>query len=84
MFDFAVKVAERSHAVDDADYDLLKSHGFTDEDAWDIVAIAALFAMSNRLANAFSIRANDDSIRWGGRGGVEGGGNPSPRRPFPG
>ena len=26
-------------------------------DAWDIAAIAAMFAMSNRLANAFSIRA---------------------------
>src|SRR5271170_5730268 len=27
MLDFAVKVAERSHAIDDADYEGLKSHG---------------------------------------------------------
>src|SRR5580658_7360029 len=27
MLDFAVKVAERSHAIDDADYEELKSHG---------------------------------------------------------
>jgi uncharacterized peroxidase-related enzyme len=60
MLDFAVKVAERSHAIDDADYEELKSHGFTDDDAWDIAAIAAMFAMSNRLANAFSIRPNDE------------------------
>jgi uncharacterized peroxidase-related enzyme len=60
MLDFAVKVAERSHAIDDADYEELKSHGFSDEDAWDIAAIAALFAMSNRFANAFSIRPNDE------------------------
>jgi uncharacterized peroxidase-related enzyme len=60
MIDFAIKVAERSHAIDDADYEELKSHGFSDEDAWDIAAIAAMFAMSNRLANAFSIRPNDE------------------------
>ena len=65
MLDFAVKVAERSHAIDDADYEELKSHGFSDEDAWDIAAIAAMFAMSNRLANAFSIRANDEFYAMG-------------------
>jgi uncharacterized peroxidase-related enzyme len=60
MLDFAIKVAERSHAVDDADYEALKRHGFSDQDAWDIAAIAAMFAMSNRLANALSIRPNDE------------------------
>ena len=60
MLDFAVKVAERSHEIDDKDYEELKSHGFSDDDAWDIAAIAAMFAMSNRLANAFSIRPNDE------------------------
>ena len=60
MLDFALKVAERSHAIDDKDYAELKSHGFSDDDAWDIAAIAAMFAMSNRLANAFSIRPNDE------------------------
>jgi len=65
MLDFAVKVAERSHEIDDADYEELKRHGFTDDDAWDIAAIAALFAMSNRLANAFSIRPNDEFYLMG-------------------
>jgi uncharacterized peroxidase-related enzyme len=65
MLDFAVKVAERSHAIDDADYEELKSHGFSNEDAWDIAAIAAMFAMSNRLANAFSIRPNDEFYLMG-------------------
>jgi uncharacterized peroxidase-related enzyme len=65
MLDFAVKVAERSHAIDDADYETLKNHGFSDEDAWDIGAIAALFAMSNRLANPFSIRPNDEFYAMG-------------------
>ncbi len=65
MLDFAVKVAERSDAIDDKDYEDLKSHGFSDDDAWDIAAIAAMFAMSNRLANAFSIRPNDEFYAMG-------------------
>ena len=65
MLDFALKVAERSHEIDDADYEALKRHGFTDDDAWDIAAIAAFYAMSNRLANAFSIRPNDEFYAMG-------------------
>ena len=65
MLDFAVKAAERSHEVDDGDYQALKPHGFSEEDAWDIAAIAALFAMSNRLANAFAIRPNDEFYAMG-------------------
>ncbi len=65
MLDFAVKVAERSHAIDDEDYQALKRHSFSDDDAWDIAAIAALFAMSNRLANAFSIRPNEEFYAMG-------------------
>ncbi len=65
MLDFALKVAERSHAIGDGDYEELWSHGFSDDDAWDIAAIAALFAMSNRLANAFTIRPNDEFYAMG-------------------
>ena len=65
MLDFAVKVAERSHAIDEKDYEELKSHGFSDDDAWDIAAIAAMFAMSNRLVNAFSIRPNEEFYAMG-------------------
>ena len=65
MLDFAVEVAESSQAIEDADYEALKARGFSDDDAWDIAAIAALFAMSNRLANAFSIRPNDEFYAMG-------------------
>jgi uncharacterized peroxidase-related enzyme len=65
MLDFAVKVAERSCEIDDKDYEALKHHGFSDDDAWDVAAIAALFAMSNRLANAFSIRPNEEFYAMG-------------------
>jgi len=60
MLDFAVKVALRSHAIDDADFPRLREYGFSDEDIWDIGAIAALFALSNRMANLIDMRPNDE------------------------
>ncbi|HRP97607.1 MAG TPA: peroxidase-related enzyme [Rhodocyclaceae bacterium] len=60
MLDFAMKVALRSGEVDEADFAALREHGFGDEDIWDIGAIAAFFAMSNRLANLASMRPNDE------------------------
>ncbi|HUL96648.1 MAG TPA: peroxidase-related enzyme [Usitatibacter sp.] len=65
MLDFAVKVSQRAQEVDDADYAVLREHGFTDEDAWDIAAISAFFALSNRIANAMSLRANDEFYMLG-------------------
>jgi uncharacterized peroxidase-related enzyme len=65
MLDFALKVSTRSAEIEDADYVALREHGFSDEDAWDIAAIAGLFAMSNRLANAFGIRPNDEFYAMG-------------------
>ncbi len=60
MLDFALKVAGEAYAVSDADFETLRAHGFTDEDIWDIGAIAAFFALSNRLANLISLRPNDE------------------------
>jgi uncharacterized peroxidase-related enzyme len=60
MLDFAMKVATASHTVGEADFEALRAHGFSDEDAWDIGAIAAFFAMSNRLANMTGMRPNDE------------------------
>jgi uncharacterized peroxidase-related enzyme len=60
MLAFAMKVAVNSAAIDDADFATLREHGFTDEDIWDIGAIAAFFALSNRMANMISMRPNDE------------------------
>lgn len=65
MLDFAMKVALDSAAIGEADYAALRGHGFSDEDAWDIAAITALFGLSNRLANAFSIRPNEEFFLMG-------------------
>lgn len=65
MLDFAIKVSLDSAAVSDADIAAVKAHGFDDEAVWDIGAIAAFFAMSNRLANLTSMRPNDEFYLMG-------------------
>ena len=65
MLAFAMKVAVNSVAIDDADFTTLREHGFTDEDIWDIGAIAAFFALSNRMANMISMRPNDEFYLMG-------------------
>jgi len=60
MLDFAMKVCLDSRSISEADYAALREHGFTDEDAWDIAGITALFGLSNRMANATSMRPNDE------------------------
>jgi uncharacterized peroxidase-related enzyme len=60
MLEFALKVATRSAELVDADYDKLRGHGFSDEDIWDIGAIAAFFALSNRMAALTRMRPNDE------------------------
>jgi len=60
MLDFAFKVSLAAQEVGDADFETLRAHGFSDEDAWDIGAIAAFFALSNRMANLTSMRPNDE------------------------
>ncbi|GIT53256.1 MAG: hypothetical protein Ct9H300mP16_04160 [Pseudomonadota bacterium] len=66
MLGFAHKVAVDSAAIDESDYASLREHGFSEEDIWDIGAITAFFALSNRMANLIGMRPNDDSIRWVG------------------
>ncbi|HKU85135.1 MAG TPA: peroxidase-related enzyme [Casimicrobiaceae bacterium] len=60
MLAFAMKVAVDSAAIDDADFAALREQGFGDEDIWDIGAIAAFFALSNRMANMIGMRPNDE------------------------
>ena len=65
MLDFAMQVALASHSVDEAALERLRAQGFTEDDAWDIAAIAAFFALSNRLANVTSMRPNDEFYLMG-------------------
>jgi uncharacterized peroxidase-related enzyme len=60
MLDFAVKVSLRAYEVSDCDFEELRRHGFSDEDVWDIGAIAAFFSLSNRMASLTNMRPNDE------------------------
>ena len=65
MLDFALKVCRSAQAVGEDDFATLRGHGWTDEDAWDIAAIAAFFGLSNRMANVTSMRPNDEFYTMG-------------------
>jgi uncharacterized peroxidase-related enzyme len=65
MLDFAVKVTVDSRSIDDADFATLRTHGFDDEDIWDIAGIASVFGLSNRMANFLSMRPNDEFFGMG-------------------
>jgi uncharacterized peroxidase-related enzyme len=65
MLDFAMKVCNASNEIGDADFAALHEHGFSDEDAWDIAGITAFFGLSNRMANAISMRPNDEFYLMG-------------------
>ena len=65
MLAFAMKVCTDSAAIVEADFAALQAHGFSDEDAWDIAAITALFGLSNRMANVTAMRPNDEFYLMG-------------------
>jgi uncharacterized peroxidase-related enzyme len=65
MLDFAVKVAQDAGAILDEDVDVLLQAGFSLDDIWDIGAITAFFALSNRMANLTSMRPNPEFFSMG-------------------
>ena len=65
MLDFAMKVSAAAHLLSEADFAEIASHGFSDDDIWDIAAISAFFALSNRMANVTAMRPNDEFYMMG-------------------
>ena len=65
MLDFATLVADQAAQVTDDDLDELREHGFSMEDIWDIGAIAAFFALSNRMAGLTDMMPNDEFYALG-------------------
>ncbi len=65
ILDFAVKVATAAADLSDHDRQAARAAGLTDEDLWDIAAITAFFAMSNRLASATGMRPNEEFYLMG-------------------
>lgn len=65
MLDFAMKVSQRSHEIEEADFTALHAHGFDDEDIWDIAAITAFFGLSNRMASFSGMLPNPEFYLMG-------------------
>ena len=65
MLDFAMKVSTAAHLISEADFAEIADHGFSDDDVWDIAAVSAFFALSNRMANVTAMRPNDEFYLMG-------------------
>ena len=65
MLDFAMKVCTASQEINDSDFDALHTHGFGDEDIWDIAAITAFFGLSNRMASFAGMQPNNEFYLMG-------------------
>jgi len=65
MLDFAIKLARTPELVDPSDHQQLRKQGFSAEDIWDIGAITAFFALSNRMAHLIEMRANEEFYMMG-------------------
>lgn len=65
MIDFAMKVSDNSRAINEDDFALLRDHGFSNEDIWDIAGITSFFNLSNRMMNFAAIRPDDEFYMMG-------------------
>ena len=65
MLDFAVKTATNAAKISAVDLEQLRAYGFSENDIWDIGAITALFALSNRMASLAAMRPNDEFYTMG-------------------
>ena len=65
VLDFAVKIALRPQEIEDAARAQLQRHGLREEAIWDVGAIAAFFALSNRMAHLTDMRPNDEFYSMG-------------------
>ncbi len=65
IVDLALLIALDSAALTDAELDDARLAGLSEEEIWDIGAITALFAMSNRLAHLTALRPNPEFFLMG-------------------
>lgn len=65
IVDLALAIAGDSATVGDVQLTAARDAGLTDDDIWDVGAITAFFAMSNRLAHLMSLRPNDEFYLMG-------------------
>jgi uncharacterized peroxidase-related enzyme len=63
--DLALALARTPELFGDADMERARAAGLTDDEIWDVGAITALFAASNRLAHLTALRPNPEFYLMG-------------------
>lgn len=59
LLDYMAKLTLTPSQMTEADLETLRHAGFSDRDILDAVSVAAFFAYTDRLADAFGLRAHD-------------------------
>lgn len=62
---FASRVNEPGFAATDEEIDALRAAGLSDDDIWDVAAIASFFGFSNRMAGLMDMRPNPEFYSMG-------------------
>lgn len=65
IVDLALVLATRSAELSERHLARARAAGLSDDEIWDVGAITALFAMSNRLAHLMALRPNDEFFTMG-------------------
>ena len=60
MLEFSDKMTSSSYKIQEEDRNILREHGFTDADIWDIASVVGFFNMSNRIASATKMMPNNE------------------------
>lgn len=63
LLDYARKLTLSPAEMTDADSRALREAGFTDEQVWEATFTTAIFAMFNRMADAFGLEPPASSVR---------------------
>ena len=65
VVDLALALCEQPGRFGEEQLAAARAAGLTDDEIWDVGAITALFAASNRLAHLFALRPNDEFFVMG-------------------
>ena len=65
ILEFSSRVNEPGFAASDEEIAAMRLKGFSDDDIWDIAAIAAFFGFSNRMAGVMDMRPNVEFYAMG-------------------
>ena len=65
IVDLALLIAGDSASLREEDLDAAREAGLTDEEIWDVGAVTALFALSNRFAHLTALRPNPEFYLMG-------------------